>query len=153
MAIRCDICANCSACRFAGLARSAFFDATATCRCPLSSVGKPRFRAFSQKRGTLSRNTGGFRVFIAGSRARTYAHSAGFRFLPSPFLCFALIFSALWVKIVVFSQVHRFTTEKAHCGGERKWSVGGISPLSPGLRGVVARGEGKVKVKVKSLHT
>ena len=73
------------------------------CRCPLSSVGKPLFRAFSQKRGTLSRNTGSFRVFIAGSRARTYAHSAGFRFLPSLFACYRLIFSALWVKIAVFS--------------------------------------------------
>ena len=35
------------------------------CRCPLSSVGKPLFRAFSQKRGILSRNTASFRVFIA----------------------------------------------------------------------------------------
>ena len=116
-------------------------------------LGNRSFVLSRKNGGTLSRNTGSFRVFIAGSRAPTYAHSAGFRFLPSPFVCYLLIFSVLWVKIVVFSQVHRFTTEKAHCGGERKWSVGGISPLSPGLRGVVARGEGKVKVKVKSLHT
>ena len=143
MAIRCDICANCSACHFAGLARSAFFDATTPCRCPLSPVGKPLFRAFSQKRGTLSRNTGSFRVFIAGSCARTYAHSAGFRFLPSLFVCYRLIFSTLWVKIVVFSLVHRFTTERVHCAGERKWSVGPLHPASPELRGTVARGEGK----------
>ena len=143
MAIWCDICANCSVCRFVGLARSAFFDATTPCRCPFSSVGKPLFRAFSQKRGTLSRNTGSFRVFIAGSRAPTYAHSAGFRFLPSPFVCYRLIFSALWVKIVVFSLVHRFTTERVHCAGERKWSVGASTSPSHELRGTVARGEGK----------
>ena len=113
------------------------------CRCPLSSVGKSLFRAFSQKRGTLSRNTGSFRVFIAGSRAPTYAHSAGFRFLPSLFVCYRLIFSALWVKIVVFSLVHRFTTERVHCAGERKWSVGASSSPSHELRGTVARGEGK----------
>lgn len=78
-------------------------------------------RSFAQKRGTLSRNTGSFRVFIAGSRAPTYAHSAGFRFFPSLLVCYRLIFSALWVKIVVFSLVHRFTTERVHCAGERKW--------------------------------
>lgn len=88
---------------FPGLARSAFFGATTPCRCLLSSVGKSLFRAFSQKWGTLSRNTRSFRVFIASSRAPTYAHSAGFRFLSSPFVCYRLIFSALWVKMVFFS--------------------------------------------------
>ena len=130
MAIWCDICANCSAGRFPDLARSAFFDATIPCRCLLSSVGKSLFRAFSQKRGTLSRNTRSFRVFIASSRARTYAHSAGFRFLPSPFVCYRLIFSALWVKMVFFSLVHGFTADRVHCAGERKWSVGASSSPS-----------------------
>ena len=143
MAIWCDICANCSACRFAGLARSAFFDATTphvgarSCR-----LGNRSF-ALSRKNGESFLGTRPVFAFSSRVLARTYAHSAGFRFLPSPFLCFALIFSTLWVKMVVFSQVHRFTTEKAHCAGERKWSVGASSSPSHELRGTVARGEGK----------
>ena len=122
------------------------------CRCPLSSVGKPLFRAFSQKRGTLSRNTGSFRVFIAGSRAPTYAHSAGFRFLPSRFVCYRLIFSALWVKMVVFSSVHRFTAERGHCAGERSGRSVPLHPRRMSCEGLLHAVKEKVKENFKSLH-
>ena len=121
---------------------------------PRFSMPPPHVGARSRRLGNrsfaLSRKNGesflGTRpVFAFSSRvlARTYAHSAGFRFLPSPFVCYRLIFSALWVKIVVFSSVYCFTTERVHCAGERKWSVGASTSPSHELRGTVARGEGK----------
>ena len=140
MTIWCDICTNCSVGRFPGLARSAFFDATTPCRCPLSSVGKSLFRAFSQKRGTLSRNTRSFRVFVAGFRARTYAHSAGFRFLPSPFVCYRLIFSVLWVKMVFFFVGSRLHGRKGALRRGAKWSVSASSsPSHSAARGCYMR--------------
>ena len=78
---------------------------------PRFSMPPPHVGARSRRLGNrsfaLSRKNGEpflvTRAVSAFSRAPTYAHSAGFRFLPSLFVCYQLIFSALWVKIVVFS--------------------------------------------------
>lgn len=109
-------------------------------------------RSFSQKRGTLSRNTRSFRVFVAGSRARTYAHSAGFRFLPSPFVCYRLIFSALWVKMVFF---RRFTPSRPKGDTAPGSEVVGrclFIPIALSCEGLSHTVKEKVKENFKSLH-
>ena len=69
--------------------------------------------------------------------------SVTFRFLPSPFVCYRLIFIVLWVKMVFFFVGSRLHGRKGALRRGAKWAVGAFSSPPHELRGAVARGEGK----------
>jgi len=76
MAIWCDICANCSAYRFPGLARSAFFDATPPMSVPALVGWETALSRFLAKTGNPFSEHGQFSRFYRGfSRAYVRALS------------------------------------------------------------------------------